>query len=208
MMCLFCFNLMCCRFALHVRNKLVMLRRLSTPLAACALSLAASVRRCSTSSSASAVPQHSVAHPPHRTVGGVFLVYCVDHPFKYTWEITKMLRDLRLEFRGQLTIHPDIPAVRKLLWRTRQVVRIERLDLDEAKVLVGIPSHMQFRDLAKQIPRTFGRTRGSSNPILRSRMNFMQYRRMRIRDLLHRDAVEKKLLAAKKVASQPKAGHS
>lgn len=113
-----------------------------------------------------------------------------------------MLRDLRLEFRGQVSIHPDIPAVRKLLWRTRHVVTIERLDLDAAKELVGIPKHIQFRDLARQIPSTFGRTRAVPNPMLRSKMNFMQYRRMRLRDILHRDAVEKKLLAAKKKITQ------
>jgi ribosomal protein L30/L7E len=147
--------------------------------------------------------QQHVPPPPHRTVGGVFIVLCSDHPFRHQWEVVKSLRDLRLEFKGQLTIHPDIPNVRKLLWRTRHVVRIERLDLDEAKAMVGVPTHMQFSDLARQIPRTFGRTKGMHNPGLRSKMNFTQYRKMRIRDILHRDAVEKKLLAAKKNLAKP-----
>lgn len=137
------------------------------------------------------------AYPPQRTVGGIFLVHCRDHPFKHSWEVTRMLRDLRLEFRGQFTIHPDIPEVRKKLWRARNAVAIERLDLDEAKELVGVPSHITFSDLAQQIPSTFGRGKAVPNPILRSKQNFMQYRRMRIRDVLHRDALEKRLLNEK-----------
>ncbi|CUG91712.1 Hypothetical protein, putative [Bodo saltans] len=181
-----------------------MLRRLC-PISSVLATTSGAIRACAGSSAPAAaafvVPQPPLLHvapTPHRTVGGVFIVLCQDHPFKHQWEVIKCLRDLRLEFRGQVTIHPDIPQVRKLLWRTRHVVKIERLDLDEAKDMIGVPKHMRFSDLATQIPSTFGRMKGTKSPGLRSKMNFMQYRRMRIRDVLHRDAVEKKLLAAKK----------
>ncbi|CAD2220251.1 hypothetical protein AGDE_02167 [Angomonas deanei] len=128
------------------------------------------------------------------------MVLCNDHPFKYSWEVNRVLRDLRLEFRGQTVIVPDIPAVRRQLWRVRNMVRIDMLDLDEAKALVGIPEHIQFRDLNRQIPATFGRGKGVPNPHLRSKKNFMHLRRMRLRDVLHRDALELRLLEEKRKA--------
>lgn len=146
---------------------------------------------------------------PYRRVGNVFIVTCEDHPFKHGWEVNRMLRDLRLEFKGQTTIHPDIPEVRKRLWRVRHIVRVDLLDLDAAKELVGIPAHVSFSDLASQIPRSFGRGGATANPGIRSKVRFMRLRRMRLRDILHRDQLEKSILEEKRkllAATGPPAG--
>ncbi|AIN95405.1 hypothetical protein LPMP_040810 [Leishmania panamensis] len=148
----------------------------------------------------------AIAPGPYRRVGNVFIVSCVDHPFKFSWEVNRMLRELRLEFMGQTTIVPDIPQVRKRLWRVRHVVRIDQLDLDEAKALIGVPEHISFRDLAAQIPPTFGRGGSVANPHMRSKMNFMRLRRMRLRDVMHRDQLEKRLLEEKRHALQQQSG--
>lgn len=144
----------------------------------------------------------TIAAGPYRRVGNVFIVTCIDHPFKFSWEVNRMLRELRLEFMGQTTVVPDIPSVRKRIWRVRHVVRIDQLDLDEAKALIGIPEHISFRDLAAQIPPTFGRGGSVANPHMRSKMNFMRLRRMRLRDVMHRDQLEKRLLEEKRHALQ------
>lgn len=157
---------------------------------------------CSVSSSAPAIPRNATSIPlgPHRHVGNIFIVLCVDHPFKFSWEINRMLRELRLEYMGQTTIVPDIPAVRRQLWRVRHVVRIDMLDLDEAKALAGIPEHITFTDLNSQISPSFGRGKAYSNPGLRSKANFMKLRRIRLRDILHRDQLEKELLEERRQA--------
>ncbi|GET85692.1 hypothetical protein, conserved [Leishmania tarentolae] len=144
----------------------------------------------------------AIAAGPYRRVGNVFIVTCIDHPFKFSWEVNRMLRELRLEFMGQTTIVPDLPQVRKRLWRVRHIVRIDQLDLDEAKALIGVPEHVSFRDLAAQIPPTFGRGGSAANPHMRSKMNFMRLRRMRLRDVMHRDQIEQRLLEAKRQALQ------
>ncbi|CCW67540.1 unnamed protein product [Phytomonas sp. Hart1] len=156
--------------------------------------------RASSSSSSPPVPPNATApHAgPHRCVGNIFIVNCVDHPFKHGWELNRVLRGLRLEFMGQTTILPDIPPVRAALWRARAVVRVDVLDLDEAKALIGVPEHITFSDLAAQIPSTFGRIGGMPNPHIRSKVRFMQLRTMRLRDVLHRDALEKRLLEEKR----------
>ncbi|RNF20744.1 uncharacterized protein Tco025E_03652 [Trypanosoma conorhini] len=148
----------------------------------------------------SAVAATSISPGPYRYVGNIFIVHCDDHPFKHSWEINRTLRELRLEYKGQTTIVPDIPPVRKQLWRARHVVKVDMLDLDEAKALIGVPEHVSFSDLASQIPATFGRVRAVANPVLRSKMNFMKLRRMRLRDVLHRDALELRLLEERRKA--------
>ncbi|RNF01969.1 hypothetical protein TraAM80_06689 [Trypanosoma rangeli] len=148
------------------------------------------------------VASTSIAPGPYRHVGNIFIVQCDDHPFKHSWEINRMLRELRLEYKGQTTILPDIPPVRKQLWRVRHVVKVDMLDLDEAKTLIGVPEHVSFSDLASQIPATFGRVRAVANPVLRSKMNFMKLRRMRLRDVLHRDALELRLLEERRKAAR------
>ncbi|ORC85397.1 uncharacterized protein TM35_000351410 [Trypanosoma theileri] len=152
------------------------------------------------SSSNSAGPGTCIAPGPYRCVGNVFIVHCDDHPFKHSWEINRMLRELRLEFKGQTAIVPDIPQVRRQLWRVRHVVRVDTLDLDEARALIGVPEHVGFADLAAQLPAAFGRGRAVANPVMRSKMNFMQLRRMRLRDVLHRDALELRLLEERRKA--------
>ncbi|EPY34241.1 hypothetical protein STCU_01730 [Strigomonas culicis] len=135
---------------------------------------------------------------PYRRVGNVFIVTCVDHPFKFSWEVNRALRELRLEFRGQTSIVPDIPAVRLQLWRVRHIVQIDCLDLDEAKALVGVPEHIRFTDLNRQLSPQFGRGGAQPDPHLRSRANFMKLRRMRLRDVMERDALEQRVLAERK----------
>lgn len=144
---------------------------------------------------------------PYRCVGNIFIVHCVDHPFKFGWEVNRMLRELRLEFMGQTTIVPDVPEVRKRLWRVRHVVRVDMLDLDEAKALIGVPEHISFSDLNAQIPATFGRGKGTSSPVIRSKVNFMRFRRMRMRDVMHRDELEKRLLEEKRKILEKEKGN-
>jgi ribosomal protein L30/L7E len=139
-----------------------------------------------------------MAPGPYRTVGNVIIVRCIDHPFKHFWEVNKELRDLRLEFKGQTTVVPDTPFFRKKLWRVRHVVKLDMMDLDEVRSLIGVPSHIKFQELRQQIPLNFGRGRGRRSPFSRSRVNFHALRSQRLRDILERDAVEKRLLAKKK----------
>ncbi len=135
---------------------------------------------------------------PYRVVGNVIVVRCIDHPFKHFWEVNKELRDLRLEFKGQTVVVPDTPAVRTKLWRVRHVVKLDMLDLDEVRQLVGVPTHIKFQELRQQIPLNFGRGRGRRSPFARSRVAFHSLRSQRLRDILERDAVEKRLLAKRK----------
>eukprot|EP00744_Colponema_vietnamica_P024884 GILI01036423.1.p1 GENE.GILI01036423.1~~GILI01036423.1.p1 ORF type:complete len:206 (-),score=30.58 GILI01036423.1:71-688(-) len=136
---------------------------------------------------------------PHRKVGNVFIIYCIDHPFKYQWETARMLRELRIEFKGQTVICPDIPQVRLRLWRVRHIVKIDMVDTDELKQMIGVPSHIKFSDLRRQLPVHVGdANKSAGNPYLRSRVDFMLYRRQRMRDIMHRDQQELKLLAEKK----------
>lgn len=143
-------------------------------------------------------PSQQLAPGPYRRVGNVIFVTAIDHPFKFGWEANKMLRDLRIEFKGQNVVHPDIPEVRLRLWRVRHAVKCELVDLDEAKALIGVPAHVTFSDIAKTIPDNFGRRGGSASPLLRAKVNFTAYRRMRMKDIMLRDAVELRLLAEKK----------
>lgn len=170
--------------------------------AAAATTAAATAAGAPPASNAAAPSTTAVAAGPYRRVGNIFFVHCIEHPFKFSWEVNRTLRELRLEFMGQTTIVPDTPQMRKRLWRVRHIVRVDHLDLDEAKALIGVPEHMSFRDLAAQLPSNFGRTRAVANPRLRSKMNFMELRRMRLRDVMHRDQLEKKLLAEKRRALQ------
>jgi ribosomal protein L30/L7E len=135
---------------------------------------------------------------PYERVGNVFLVQCVDLPVKYTRQINAVLRKLRFEFRGQWTVHPDTPEVREALFRVRHIVRIEQVPLDEMKRLLGMPAHVRFGDLEAGLPRLRGRGVGAKHPYVASMVNFNQFRRMRIKDVLERDAVELRLLAARK----------
>lgn len=143
-------------------------------------------------------PPGSAAGATYRRVGNVFVVRCVDHLFKHGPEVNAALRTLRFEFKGQTTIHPDIPEVRKALFVARHCVTIDAIDLDEAKEIVGIPAHMEFRDLARQIPPGTWRVKSQASPLMASKVQFTEQRRARLRDIFDRDAVELKLLKKKK----------
>jgi ribosomal protein L30/L7E len=131
-------------------------------------------------------------------VGNIIVVRCIDHPFKHFWEVNKELRDLRLEFKGQTVVVPDTPFVRKKLWRVRHVVQLDMLDLDEVRALIGVPTHVKFQELRAQIPLNFHRGVARRSPFARSRVNFHALRAQRLRDILERDALEKRLLLKKK----------
>lgn len=151
------------------------------------------------SSAVLAPSSQRLAPGPYRKVGNVFIVRCHDHPFKHFWEVNKELRDLRLEFKGQTSIVPDTPMFRQKLWRVRHIVGIDMLDLDEVRELIGVPSHIKFKELVSQLPKNFQQTKGMKGPLLRSKMNFMQLRQQRLRDILQRDQVELRLLEKKKL---------
>lgn len=137
--------------------------------------------------------------PPYRRVGNVFVVRCIDHLFKHGPEVNAAMRCLRFEFKGQVTVHPDIPNVRKQLFIARHCVSIDMLDLDEAKATIGIPAHINFTDLARQLPVNSWRGPSQRSPLTNSKVSFTAYRRARLHDVLERDDVEKRLLAKRKL---------
>ena len=150
-----------------------------------------------------AVPEaQRMAPGRYRRVGHVFIVEVVDYPFKYEWEINHILRLLRLEFRFQTSIVPDEPRTRAMLFRVRHIVRINQVDTDELKKMLGIPSHVHFRDMLKTLPDgVWGgdaiQMTGDIN-YKYSLTAFTRFRKDRLKDILHRDALELKLLKEKK----------
>ncbi len=135
---------------------------------------------------------------PYRKVGNIFVVRFIDHFFKHGPEVGQALRSLRFEFKGQTTIHPDIPEVRKHLFAARHCLAIDILSLDEAKQILGIPQHIEFRDLAAQLPQNPHKGPAVGSPFMATKVMFSQYRRARLADILQRDEVEKQLLETKK----------
>lgn len=163
--------------------------------------LSSSFRASSSSSSSSEIPPSQKATPgPYRKVGNIFICHCNEIPAKYTPQINKILRDLRFEFRGQVTVHPDVPAVRERLFRVRHIVKIDMISTDEMKQILDIPEYVTFNDLEAGGLNKY-RQSGPSTPYpyLRSYFQFDNYRRKRIADILERDSVELKLLEAKKM---------
>jgi ribosomal protein L30/L7E len=171
-----------------------------------ALNNFACFRSCSSSSSTSTEhqqqppPESQQATPgPYRKVGNVFLCLCTDIPAKYTPQINKILRELRFEFRGQLTAHPDTPAVREKLFRVRHIVKVEMISTDEMKESLNIPEHVTFCDLeAGGLNRFRGTGPSAKYPYVKSMIRFANFRKQRIQDILERDQVEIKLVEAKK----------
>ena len=136
-------------------------------------------------------------HLPYRKVGNVLIIHVTDHPFKYSWELNAMLRQLRIEFRGQVVIHPDIPDVRLALWRVRHIVQVESINTDELKAMLGVPEHITFRDLAREMPNV-AKTHLGSSGYLENFNAFRQLRQDRIKDIMKRDKLELTLLAERK----------
>lgn len=171
-----------------------------TPIVATSAALSVGLRSCSSTS----IPESHRATPgPYRKVGNIFLVSCADIPAKYTPQINKILRELRFEFRGQVTVHPDTPEVRERLFRVRHIVKFDMITTDEAKAILNIPEYVTFSDLEAGGINRYGAAGPSAPyPYLKSRFMFDNYRRQRIQDILERDQVEMKLLEAKKKNSQ------
>jgi ribosomal protein L30/L7E len=134
---------------------------------------------------------------PYRKVGNVLMIHCTDHPFKYSWELNSMLRQLRIEYRGQVVIHPDIPDIRLALWRVRHIVHVEAINTDAVKEMLGIPEHVSFKDLARELPHIAKESLGTSG-YMEQVMDFRQLRRDRIKDIMKRDRLELTLLAERK----------
>lgn len=187
---------------LHPRVPSSFLNAATTVLPFCSL------RNCSTTSnnnnnSAAVPPTHQAQTGPYEKVGNIFICYNTDIPAKYTPQINLILRHLRFEFRGQMTIHPDTPEIREKLFRVRHLVRVEMVSLDEAKEILGVPQHVKFRDLESNGLNNYRQVGPDAmHPYIRSQIRFRRYRKERIRDILERDQVELKLLDAKKNGSQ------
>lgn len=141
-----------------------------------------------------------LAPGPYRKVGNIFIVHVTQHPFIYGWEINRALRQLRLEYRGEVRVIPDTPAMREWLFRVRHVVNIDMLSLDEAKDMLGIPRGVNFSDLRKSLPRNFGPGVIQDFDTDQAFVDFMEARRMKLRDVMQRDAVELRLLKKRKEA--------
>ena len=110
-----------------------------------------------------------------------------------------MLRELRLEFRGSVTFHPDTPAVRERLFRARHVVQFEMIPLDEMKEILGVPQHVDFCDLESAgLNQYRGVGAATAYPYLKSVHRFLNFRKDRMKEIIERDQVEKKLLKARK----------
>jgi len=139
---------------------------------------------------------------PYEKVGNVFIVESNSHLWNIGWESARELRMLNFEFKGQVTIHPDIPAVRNRLFHVRHLVTIDVMPLDELKDRLGSPQHISFSDLAAQYPDAWGecptQLLSPGSPHNTSKKRFTQYRRDRLKDIMHRDAAELKLVRAKK----------
>lgn len=134
-------------------------------------------------------------------VPNVLVVRSVDYPYKFGWEICSALRALRIEFKDQTTVHPDTPAVRQLAWRCRHVVTLELVPLDDAKAALGVPPHVSFQQLRQALPSSSRARDAARSTYLTTVAKARRFRRMRMRDVLHRDAVERRLLAARKEAA-------
>ena len=167
-------------------------------------------RMCST---AAAEPQKEVpVHDqlktgPFQKVGNVIIIELNSHLWQQPWEISRALRQLNFEFRGQVTVHPDIPEVRERLFHCRNLVNIDIVPIDEMKRLLCIPSHITFSDLLSQFPETWGEHPSAVFEYTVALKKFAQYRKERIRDIMHRDAVEMRLVRLRrqmKASNEPR----
>ena len=152
-----------------------------------------------TSSHSPVSKSQQVLPGPYRRVPNIIVLRSIDHPFKNGWEVAKVLRDLRIEFKGQTVIHPDVPRVRELIWHCRHMVEIDIISIDEMKSILGIPKHITFTDLQRTLPHSFHRTPNQGNPLMHGKVQFSEYRKMRLRDIMQRDALELKILHEKKI---------
>ena len=136
--------------------------------------------------------------PQYKRVGNVLIVRVTEYPFKFGWELNKILHELRIEFHGQVVIHPDIPEIRHKLFLVRHIVSIEMMDLDSVRKFLGIPGHIKFKSLLS------GMGNGPSPQLLgnavevQGRQQLTAVRRQRLKDVMHRDSLELRLLAARK----------
>ena len=135
---------------------------------------------------------------PYYKVGNIIIVELRTHLWQQGWELARDLRWLRFEYRGQVTAHPDIPEVRERLFHVRHLVTLDMISLDELKNLLRVPPHIHFSDLSAQYPATWGEVSFSWGCYGAARKLFSQYRRDRLRDIIHRDTIEKRLVAVQK----------
>jgi ribosomal protein L30/L7E len=143
---------------------------------------------------------------PYRKVGNILIVHVVEHPFKYGWELNRALRKLKLEYRGEVRVMADTPKNRQWLFRVRHIVKIDMMNTDEVKEMLGIPASVSFSALKQNTPRNFGTGIVRDFDSAQSFADFAEVRRMRLRDIMQRDAVELRLLQKRKEAAAAAAG--
>merc|ERR1711991_238268 len=77
---------------------------------------------------------------------------------------------------------------------------IDMMSTDEVKEMLGIPAAVNFTELEAALPRNFGANVVKDFDTEAVFADFMETRRMRLRDVMQRDALELKILAEKKKA--------
>ena len=169
-----------------------------TPTSVCSPAQCSSSRRPCATTTDEVPPEQQLAPGPYRKVGNIFVVNVHDHPYKYGWEINRCLRDLKLEHRGEVRVHPDTPEVRERLFRVRHLVNIDMMTTDEAKDMIGVPRAVGFAQLKTTLPRNYGAGLTQDRDVEQSWVDFMETRRNRLRDIMQRDALELRLLKRRK----------
>jgi ribosomal protein L30/L7E len=141
-----------------------------------------------------------LAPGPYRRVGNIIVAHVVDHPYKYGWEIHRALRNLKLDYRGESRVLPDTPQVREWLFRVRHIVSVDMMSLDEAKDMLGVPRGVTFRELQAALPHNSGAGVQRDFDTEQGFVDLAETRRMKLRDVMQRDALELRLLRKKKEA--------
>ena len=155
------------------------------------------------------LPEHDqLKAGPYQKVGNIIIIELNHHLWQQPWEVSRALRELNFEYRGQVTVHPDIPEVRERLFHCRNLVNIDIMPIDEMKRLLCIPAHITFNDLLSQIPETWGDHPPATFEYTVAVKKFAQYRKERIRDIMHRDAMELRLLRLRRERNVLKSGGS
>ncbi|KNH05876.1 hypothetical protein XU18_3153 [Perkinsela sp. CCAP 1560/4] len=184
----------CKNFALHCKN--------SRCLSSSALLQCESSSKSHSDHSAHVPLNQQLAQGPYQKVGNVIIIELNHQVWQQPWEICRYLRQLNFEFRGQVTVHPDIPEVRERLFHCRHLVNIDIVPIDEIKRSLCIPSHITFSDLLSQFPETWGEHPAAVFDYTNALKKFAQFRKERIRDIMNRDATEMRLVKLRRKIKQ------
>ena len=66
------------------------------------------------------------------------------------------------------------------------------------KAALHIPPHIHFSDLLAQYPDNWGEVPVGRGCYVAARKRFCQYRKERLRDIVHRDSIEKRMVKLQK----------